>query len=264
MHAPGPGPYPRHAAPTVPVADVRTYARPGEVRAWLDEFERAGPPPDWAGATRTDWVGPTRTGTGAGRVAAVLLVLALIASLPVLAGWLASQRPRIVGAEVAAFAAEPAAATADTPAGQAQAPVAFDELLALLAANREAPGAPTAEAAPPAGEAQEAGAPASRASAGSGDEPQAAAGGGGDELAQVAAALVRIGRGDGSAADASQVCAVVSCSALGGSPDQTMVRQLFGAIDDGLVGPAEAASATGLSIAQAGRLLDAIATARGA
>jgi hypothetical protein len=257
MHAPPPGPQRPHAAPTVPLADLRTstrtHARPDELQAWLDEFELAGPPPDWPA--------PARAGARAGRGAAVVLALVLIASLPPLAGWLAAQRPRIVDADVAAYAAEP---PAGTPTGQGQPPVPFDELLALLAANRAAPGAPPPDPtpAPPAGQRPAAGPQAPQAEPGPAGGRRAVSGG--DELARAAAALVRIGRGGGSAADAARVCAVVSCAALGAPPDQAMVRRLFGAIDDGLVGPAEAASAMGLPTSQAGRLLDAIAAARGA
>jgi len=230
-------------------AAARTYAQPGELEAWLDEFERYGPPPDWDAR-------PGKAGWGP---AAVVVLLLVISALPVAAAWVASHRPRIIDAEVAGFAAsEPA----PKPAG-GQAPAAFDELLALLAGGAEAP-----EVTSPDAVAQPGAAP----SAAPGDQGEAdgapTAGGGaqsaGDELATVAEALVRIERGGGTAADANAVCGIVSCDALGGPPDQTSVRGLFSAIDSGLVGPAEAATATGLPEAEAGRLLAAIQAARGA
>jgi hypothetical protein len=154
------------------------------------------------------------------------------------------RRPRIIGPEVARFAAQAPASASAAPG--AQAPAGLDELLALLAGDTagRAP-APATPATKPPGTAPAAPAPA-------------------DPLARVAAALVRIGRGAGTAADSQAVCAAVSCTALGGPPDRAGVNDLFAAIDGGLVGPAEAAAATGLSRAEAGRLLTAIEAARGA
>jgi hypothetical protein len=229
-------------------ATTRTFAEPGALEAWLDEFERSGPPPDWH----------ARPGEAGWGPAAVVILLLVISALPVAAGWVAGHRPRIIDAEVAAFAADDPARTA--PDGQAPAP--FDELLTLLAGGAEGPEVTSPDAV---------GQPAAP-SVGPGDQGEAdgapTAGGGaqsaGDELATVAGALVRIERGGGTAADANAVCGIVSCDALGGPPDQTSVRGLFSAIDSGLVGPAEAAAATGLPEAEAGRLLAAIEAARGA
>ena len=158
--------------------------------------------------------------------AIVTLLVLVICTVPLAAAWVAWQRPPLVGPELASFADQAPDGPAPAQAG-AQAPAPFGRLLALLDGTGPA--------------------------AGTLDEP-----------ARVAEALVRIERDQGTAADRAVVCAAVACAALGGPPDRARVRELFSAIDRGLLGPAQAAARTGLSRADAAGLLAALEAARAA
>jgi hypothetical protein len=77
----------------------------------------------------------------------------------------------------------------------------------------------------------------------------------------VAAGLARAERGEAAKADEAAVCAVLDCALMGGF-GTAQVQRLLAAVDAGLAGPDEAAQVTGLSRAEAARLLDELAEAR--